>query len=242
MSLCECGCGQDDGVYRQTNREKGRIKGQPKRFIDHHNTRRIEFATSLCCENGHLRTPKNSYPSWVKEGKLRCRICTEKRVKKQRKDGTHYTVREETLETRKKSQKFIGIKCRYGLTREQYEELLEKQKGRCAICTILMDSSQSNLIPTVDHVHLENELRNSHKKVRGLLCGRCNRGLGQFQDNVEVLEKAAQYLKETQWNQFIASSSATELRLEAAKMLQLQQSLPSEDTYMTFAATASQAN
>jgi hypothetical protein len=243
MALCECGCGNDAGIYRQTNRQKGRIKGQPKRFIDHHNNRRIEHATSLLCEKGHLRTPENSYPSWVREGKLRCRICTEERTKRQREAGTHYSVREDTEEIRRKGQKFIDMKMRYGLTREQYEIILGRQKGRCAICSVVMDSSHPNLVPSIDHVHIDNEPKYSVKQIRGLLCGLCNRGLGQFQDSVELLEKAAHYLKETQWNQpFTASSLAMDLGLEAGRIQQLQQSSPDEGTYMTFAATASQAS
>ena len=169
MSLCECGCGQDAGVYAQNHLDKGQIKDQPKRFINHHNGKVSERSHSAYCENGHLRSPENSYPSWEKEGKLRCRKCTEERVKDKVEEGTHYSVREETAEARKHTQKYVDLKCRYGLTREKYDAILRQQRGLCAICSVELDSSQPNLIPAVDHVHFEGEPRYSDKQVRGLL-------------------------------------------------------------------------
>jgi hypothetical protein len=70
--------------------------------------------------------------------------------------------------------------------------MLKEQGGCCACCGVVLDSSTKNLTPQVDHVHDETE------RVRGLLCGCCNRGLGQFKDSIENLEKAVRYLKETQ--------------------------------------------
>ena len=37
MKLCECGCGQDAGVYKQSHPERGEVKGTPKKFIVGHN-------------------------------------------------------------------------------------------------------------------------------------------------------------------------------------------------------------
>jgi hypothetical protein len=75
---------------------------------------------------------------------------------------------------------------RYGLTAEAYATLLSKQNGVCAICRV---SSRKAL--DVDHDHATG-------KVRGLLCGACNKGLGQFQDSPDILLTAHQYLKEKQ--------------------------------------------
>jgi hypothetical protein len=38
MSLCECGCGGDAGVYAWSHPERGALKGAPRRFIHGHNT------------------------------------------------------------------------------------------------------------------------------------------------------------------------------------------------------------
>lgn len=134
------------------------------------------------CNRGHFRTPENTWPGG------RCKDCSKVR-RAEGRDTWRYTA-EGRL-----SQKFVGMKCRYGLTQEQYIKMLEDQNGCCACCSVRLDSSCKNLIPHVDHVHEEGEKKFSKKFVRGLLCGMCNRGLGQFQDNLGIMEKATQYLK-----------------------------------------------
>lgn len=73
-------------------------------------------------------------------------------------------------------------KKKYGLTAEQFEAMKAAQDGRCAICGEIPEALE------VDHCH-------ASSKVRALLCGYCNRGLGQFRDNLAVLEQAVLYLK-----------------------------------------------
>lgn len=73
---------------------------------------------------------------------------------------------------------------RYGLTIEDYYALLEKQGGGCAIC----GKKDTWFSLAVDHCH-------GRKIVRGLLCSQCNRGIGMFKDNPDLLEKAARYLR-----------------------------------------------
>lgn len=75
----------------------------------------------------------------------------------------------------------VRLKYLYGITEEDYENLFEKQNGQCAICG-------KNIKLVVDHNH-------ETGKIRALLCGNCNRGIGIFQDNPNLLYKAASYLK-----------------------------------------------
>lgn len=77
------------------------------------------------------------------------------------------------------------IRRTYGITLDQYNEMLEDQGGVCAICG-KPDEVEGRRM-AIDHNHDTGE-------VRGLLCGNCNRGLGNFQDNIEMLEKAKDYL------------------------------------------------
>ena len=72
----------------------------------------------------------------------------------------------------------------------EYKKLLQSQRGLCAIC---------RLPETQRHQH--GKLRDlavdhDHKtgKVRGLLCGNCNHGLGRFKDSVYALQRAVEYL------------------------------------------------
>jgi hypothetical protein len=72
--------------------------------------------------------------------------------------------------------------------------MLEKQKNVCAIChqpeTMAVEGILKRL--SVDHCH-ESE-KNGIINIRGLLCARCNHGLGKFKDNIDTMNNAIQYL------------------------------------------------
>jgi hypothetical protein len=74
---------------------------------------------------------------------------------------------------------------RLGLTPRDYLALVEKQKNRCAICKT--EETGRGGMWAVDHCHTTG-------RVRGLLCHRCNLAIGQFQDNPQLLRRAAAYL------------------------------------------------
>lgn len=76
-----------------------------------------------------------------------------------------------------------------GCSSEDYESLYNKQAGCCAICGNHASQFASNL--AADHCHTTG-------KLRGLLCGSCNRSLGYFKDNVNLLLNAIDYLKRSQ--------------------------------------------
>lgn len=77
----------------------------------------------------------------------------------------------------------------YGLTFESFDALLESQGGKCVICGTTEWGGRWNR-PCIDHIHGAKPVI-----VRGLLCIRCNRGLGEFSDDAENLQRAFQYLK-----------------------------------------------
>jgi len=83
------------------------------------------------------------------------------------------------------------LKRLYGITLDQYNELLEKQNQRCAICDRHKDEFKTNLC--VDHDHLSG-------LIRGLLCTYCNRRLvGRHRDS-RILRRIADYIDQhTGW-------------------------------------------
>ena len=84
------------------------------------------------------------------------------------------------------SYKNVVLKQKYGITLEQYQNLLDKQQNRCAICKI--DKNLTRKRFCVDHCHITGT-------VRGLLCTPCNTLLGRSKDNIELLTSAISYLK-----------------------------------------------
>ena len=86
-----------------------------------------------------------------------------------------------------------SLKKHYGMTIDEYEKMYDKQKGLCFICgnpeTTQCNNGKSRKL-AVDHCHKTG-------KIRGLLCTSCNRGLGYFQDSIDLLTKATEYLRNT---------------------------------------------
>ncbi len=73
---------------------------------------------------------------------------------------------------------------KFGIHEELYDMMLASQRGGCAIC----GKGPTTKRLAVDHCHDTGE-------IRGLLCDRCNRGLGSFRDDPELLARASRYLK-----------------------------------------------
>lgn len=71
------------------------------------------------------------------------------------------------------------------IPKAHYQSLLEAQNYSCAICGIKAEETKQGL--AVDHSHATDQ-------VRGLLCMRCNVGLGYFKDNINSLNEAVNYL------------------------------------------------
>lgn len=92
---------------------------------------------------------------------------------------------------RKASQRGYHIQRRYGISMDTYMEMLANQNNGCAICfspTGKTKSGRSSL--HVDHNH-------ETKRVRGLLCARCNLLVGFFEapNGNELLQRAKAYLE-----------------------------------------------
>ena len=77
------------------------------------------------------------------------------------------------------------IKVQYGISIEQYNEMLKRQNGVCKIC-----KSENNRRLCVDHCHKTG-------RIRGLLCDNCNKAMGILGDDPVRLRLCAKYLEES---------------------------------------------
>jgi DNA-directed RNA polymerase subunit RPC12/RpoP len=83
----------------------------------------------------------------------------------------------------KNSWKTYNLKKKYDLSMEQFEKMLETQDYKCSICKKSLEKYSA-----VDHDHKTG-------KVRGILCRKCNLGLGAAKDNTEILKNMINYLE-----------------------------------------------
>lgn len=95
-------------------------------------------------------------------------------------------------EQRLQNRRSYKLMNKYGITVAQYDEMLDRQGGCCAICGSDDPKQKPNGYSSrysfaVDHCHRTGA-------VRGLLCRNCNQGLGHFDDNRDSLQQAISYL------------------------------------------------
>ncbi len=139
-----------------------------------------EKRTAICANCGPIRVySEGRRGGWrCSKGKLTPREI-ERRRKYMREYGPAYYAR-----TGGAAQRRSWLK-QYGITPEQYDEMVEEQEGRCAIC--------GELPPEGERLHVGH----CHRKgaLRKLLCRSCNTALGLLRDSPELLRKAAEYLE-----------------------------------------------
>lgn len=88
----------------------------------------------------------------------------------------------------KEIHRWASIYYRFKITQEEWQAIFERQQGRCAICGTSQDDLGYTLEIDYDH---------NTGKVRGLLCKKCNLGIGMFGENVENINKAIRYLEKS---------------------------------------------
>lgn len=118
-----------------------------------------------------------------------CRSCHNKMQREKYSSDPMAKVRRQFRAGRRKeanptAQREAELKRLYGITLQDYVDMFKKQGEVCAICK---EECKTKKSLSVDHDH-------NSGKVRGLLCNRCNRALGMFQDSPPLLLRAAEYL------------------------------------------------
>jgi len=88
------------------------------------------------------------------------------------------------------------LKKKFGITFAEYKKIFEIQDGICAICgkkETKVQRRRKDGIEIIDSLNVDHDHETG--KVRGLLCFRCNTGIGKLYDNPDLLRKAADYLE-----------------------------------------------
>lgn len=156
------------------------------------------FTSGLCVWCGKPRGTDGT--TWY------CRLCAQKQVKHAANARASRIERRVCIDC-KQPNKRAAMRCqdcsraawakgaqtalnatlirKYGITLQRYRELSARQGGVCAIC---LQPETIRLRLSVDHCH-------DSGAVRGLLCAKCNAGIGSLQDSVVVVERALLYLK-----------------------------------------------
>lgn len=119
-------------------------------------------------EFGRDKGKKNGLRSW-------CRSC----------DNEYNKERWRNSASMRRSNRYTNARRLYGLSKEEYDALEAHAGNACEVCGLPCNSGRQLAI---DHDHATN-------RVRGLLCGNCNKGLGNFQDSPALLRKAIEYLE-----------------------------------------------
>lgn len=117
-----------------------------------------------------------------------CLVCSAEMVREiratPRGQATHRAASKRWREAHKERHADNNAKWKYGVEHGTYATLFAKQSGRCAIC----DSSPADDARLhIDHCH-------DTGRIRGLLCNRCNNGIGRFKHDVTLLSRAIAYL------------------------------------------------
>jgi hypothetical protein len=81
------------------------------------------------------------------------------------------------------------LRKKYKITENQVNKIREEQGNKCAICGVIESAvKMGGGKLCIDHNHKTG-------KVRGLLCGQCNSALGHFNESIEILNNAIEYIK-----------------------------------------------
>ena len=85
----------------------------------------------------------------------------------------------------RETRKWAHILNRYGITKKDYESMWLRQGGKCPVCDKM---ELDGKLLHIDHDHKTG-------RIRGLLCGPCNRFIGLAKENIHTLHGAVDYLE-----------------------------------------------
>lgn len=200
---------KSDPAYRESIRAaRRRYRESHKEELRERHRRRWEV-DPVYREN--VRAARRRYRASHKE---------ELRERRRLKRLTDHAYRERQLTRERQWQRKKRFKVVYGISLEDYDVMLERQNGACAIC-----GRKPNERLAVDHCHATGT-------VRGLLCAKCNSGLAFYQDNPERLLAAIAYLEASSGDdtaQLAGADKATDAAPPASGVADEPATIRSED-------------
>lgn len=145
---------------------------------------------SRCLECKRIRSKE-----WNRKNREHCREMNKKYHidKKEKIAKRKAKLFRDNPEKMKLSSRKTALKMKYNLTLEEYENMLLSQNSVCKIC-LKPETQRSNKNGKIDSLRVDH--CHTTNKVRGLLCSKCNFGIGQFNDNIDLLKSAINYLHE----------------------------------------------
>lgn len=162
------------------------------------------------CNKCHTTKTIENFP---KNGRMKtgysntCRECVNKRKRELRKNpirnikernacksyyhkNKEYMINKSNIyyNNNKEHYRNVDLIKKYNITLSDYDKMYSFQNGKCSICSENYPSRGFGSL-NVDHNH------NETGEVRGLLCHKCNKALGLFNDSIELLKIAENYLE-----------------------------------------------
>jgi len=131
----------------------------------------------------NMTADPSKYPQGIFKDK-QCRWCN----KEFKPRGPSHLYCSDSCKNESRTDQYYQIK--YGISLKNVKELLHNQKGLCAIC-------QKEGFKMHEGVFMNLNLDHCHESgnVRGLLCHNCNRALGLFKDDINIMKRAIDYLE-----------------------------------------------
>jgi len=160
------------------------------------------------CELEFPETAEHFYRRGAEKLRNECKNCTDKRVREWKESNPERTRESIRKRGRKYYYKYHEKSKERGRAKSRqqflnslnvehsFEDLLKQQNYCCKICSIELELNgqrTGNAVACIDHCHETNT-------YRGILCTSCNKGLGLFKDNVNLLLEAIKYLNERKEN------------------------------------------
>ena len=134
------------------------------------------LSTKRCTQCGGLKPLSNFTKDCIE--RKGCRAQCKKCTRRMRQTSQYRLIKRKA-----------DLKANYNLTLVQYQALLTRQKGRCAVCGSKTSKSKRHKYLVVDHDHRT-------KQIRGLLCVKCNAAIGLLDDSTRRCLQFAKYLTE----------------------------------------------